>query len=311
MTATFETTAWSCTVRLAVTDGRVLDAAARDLVLLLDRVDRVASRFRTDSALSVANATAGRPCPVPRLLVDLVGAALDAAVATDGAVDPTLGLAMQRIGYDRDIALVRARGVTAGSVAPAPSVATLPGRWRAVRLHREAGLLTVPAGTGLDLGATAKAWTADRAASTLAARYGTGVLVELGGDVAVAGPVPTGGWVVQVAEHAGGPGQLVTLRGGGLTTSTTTVRTWTHAGRAAHHIVDPATGGPVTGPWRTATVAAPTALAANVASTAALVLGRRARPWLRERGLAVRLVDQGGTVHRLGGWPAPRLELAS
>ena len=46
--------------------------------------------------------------------------------------------------------------------------------WRRVRLHREAGLLTVPAGTALDLGATAKAWTADHAARTLAARYGTG-----------------------------------------------------------------------------------------------------------------------------------------
>lgn len=315
MTATFDTTAWSCAVRLVVTDGRVLEAAARDLVHLLDRVERVASRFRPDSALSVANAAAGRPSLIPRLLVELVGAALDAAAATDGAVDPTLGLAMQRIGYDRDIALVRTRdaacGGMTGAVAPALPVATSPGRWRDVRLHREAGLLTVPVGTALDLGATAKAWTADRAATTLAARYGTGVLVELGGDVTVAGPPPEGGWVVRVAEHAGGPGQKITLRGGGLTTSTTTVRTWTHGGRAAHHIVDPAGGGPVSGPWRTATVAAPTALTANLASTAALVLGHRARPWLREQGLAVRLVDQGGTVHRLGGWPVPRPALAS
>ncbi|SHH19729.1 thiamine biosynthesis lipoprotein [Jatrophihabitans endophyticus] len=302
MTATFETTAWSCAVRLVVTDDRVLDRAARDLVALLDRVDRAASRFRADSALGVANARAGRPCAIPRLLVDLVGAALDAAAATDGAVDPTLGLAMQRIGYDRDIAAVQAGDVAAGS----PTVPSLPGRWRSVRLHREAGLLTVPVGTALDLGATAKAWTADRAATTLAGRYGTGVLVELGGDLAVAGSRP-GGWVVRVAERAGaGDGQLITLRHGGLTTSTTTVRTWTRGGRPQHHIVDPVSGEPVTGPWRTATVAAGSALAANTASTAAVVMGAGARAWLRDQGLAARLVDQAGAVHVLGGWPDPR-----
>src|SRR4051812_19772258 len=181
MSATHVSSAWSCTVRLVVEDDRALAPATADLHALLDRVDAAASRFRADSALSVANARAGRPTPVPRLLVELVTAALDAAADTDGAVDPTLGLAMQRIGYDRDITAVNADDP--GPLPPLPS----PGRWRSVRLHREAGLLTVPAGTALDLGATAKAWTADRAAAELAARYGTGVLVELGGDLAVAG----------------------------------------------------------------------------------------------------------------------------
>lgn len=307
MSATFASTAWSCDVRLVVTDPRVLEPAAGDLTGLLDRVDRVASRFRDDSALSVANAAAGRPVPIPRLLVDLVAAALDAAAGSDGAVDPTLGLAMQHLGYDRDIALIRAR-----DVAPAgPDAATtLPGRWRSVRLHREAGLLTVPAGCALDLGATAKAWTADRAASTLAARYGCGVLVELGGDVAIAGH-REGGWTLHVAERAGAPGQLVTLHHGGMTTSTTTVRTWTRGGRSLHHIIDPATGRPAAGPWRTATVAAPTALAANTASTAAIVLGTRAPAWLRAHGVAARLVAGDGTVHCVGGWPAPEFGKAA
>ncbi|GAB2471432.1 FAD:protein FMN transferase [Jatrophihabitans fulvus] len=297
--ATRESTAWSCTVRLVVTDPRVLAAAGRDLDGLLDRVDAVASRFRADSALSLANHHAGRPVPVPKLLADLVAAALDAAATTDGSVDPTVGLAMRRLGYDRDVAELRA-----GSGTERPVTATThPGRWRDVRLHREAGLITVPRGTALDLGATAKAWTADRAAQLIAARHHCGVLVELGGDIAVAGHHPDG-WVVRVAEHAGGNGQLVRLRSGGLTTSTTTVRTWTQAGRTVHHIVDPATGAPVNGPWRTATVAAGSALAANTASTAAIVKGAGAREWLRARGHAVRLVDQGGTVLTLGGWPA-------
>jgi thiamine biosynthesis lipoprotein len=303
MTSTYVGSAWSCTVRLVVDDARVLPEATADLVALLARVDTVASRFREHSALNLVNARAGRPTPVPKLLVDLVAAALDAAADTDGAVDPTLGLAMQRIGYDRDIAALTADNRTV--VVPAAADLPHPGRWRAVRLHREAGLLTVPRGAALDLGATAKAWTADHAAQTLAARYGTAVLVELGGDLAVAGHYPDG-WCIQIAEREGGAGQLVLVRRGGLTTSTTTVRTWRQHGRAMHHIVDPATGQPADGPWRTATVAADSALAANVASTAAIVKGDAAVEWLERRGLAARLVGRDGTVHTTERWPAAR-----
>jgi thiamine biosynthesis lipoprotein len=171
-----------------------------------------------------------------------------------------------------------------------------------VRLHREAGLLTVPVGTALDLGATAKAWTADRAAHQLATRYDTAVLVELGGDLAVAGARPDG-WCIRVAEREGEDGQLVLVRSGGLATSTTTVRTWRHEGRDVHHLVDPRTGRPTDGPWRTATVAAPTALAANVASTAAIVEGTDAPAGLAAQGLAARLMARDGAVTTTAGWP--------
>jgi thiamine biosynthesis lipoprotein len=304
MSASFVGSAWSCTVRLVVADAGVLPAATRDLTALLARVDAAASRFRGDSALSIANRRAGKPTPVPRILVQLVDAALDAAAQTAGAVDPTVGLAMQRLGYDRDIRYVTAEGPDVTSPAPRS------GAWRSVRLHREAGLLTVPAGTALDLGATAKAWTADHAAHALAARYGTAVLVELGGDLAVAGVRPDG-WCVRVAEREGAPGQLVLLRHGGLATSTTTVRSWRRGGRVLHHVVDPATGQPADGPWRTVSVAAPCALAANVASTAALVLGAGAPEWLGARGLAARLVAHDGAVATTAGWPGAREAVAA
>ena len=298
MTATHVSKAWSCTVRLVVDDPRALHPAAADLTALLDRVDRAASRFRPDSALSIANANAGRPTPVSRLLVDLVAVALDAAAETDGAVDPTVGTAMDRIGYDRDITAIAPDGP---GVEPRS-----PGRdWRAVRLDRRLGLLTVPVGSALDLGATAKAHTADLAAQTLAHRYDTAVMVELGGDLAVAGHRPDG-WLVQVAEREGDDGQHVLVRHGGLTTSTTTVRHWCRGGRTIHHILDPRTGAPAQGPWRTASVFAPSALAANTASTAAIVLGEAAFAWLDERGLPARLVAQDGSIQRSAGWPAAR-----
>ena len=295
MTASRSWSAWSCTVRIVVEDPLALDAAAADLSAMLGRVDAVASRFRTDSALSHANANAGRPVPVPRELIDLVACALDAAERTSGAVDPTIGLSLILCGYDRDIADLPRDGAAVRPAVP-------PSNWRAVGLDRERGLLRVPVGTALDLGATAKAFAADRAARTLHARYGTPVLVELGGDVAAYGS-RCEGWPLFVAEHEGGDGELVVLHDGGLATSTTTVRHWQRGGRALHHIVDPQSGAPAHGPWRTATVAAESAVQANTASTAAIVLGDGAEGWLRSHGLAARLVGQDGSIVTTSGWP--------
>ena len=307
--AAFVTTAWSCTVRLVLGDSRALAPAAAELTTLLDQVDRLASRFRTDSLLSRANALAGRPVPIPTLLVELVGAALDAAAETDGLVDPTLGKTLSELGYDRDISAVQGRDLPPQTdVSPRRPDARqrISGRWREVRLDREAGLLTVPAGTCLDLGATAKPYLADRAARTLANRYGTAVLVELGGDLAVAGE-RAGGWWIAVAEREDAPAQPVTIRGGGLATSTTTIRRWRREGVQLHHIIDPRTGRPAASVWRTVSVHADSALSANTASTAAIVLGELAPDWLDARGLAARLIRHDGLLATTGGWPVDDL----
>ena len=303
MTASYRFRAWSSTVRVVVTDDRALVDATTHLRDLLRTVDAAASRFRDDSAISRANRHAGRPVAVSRELVTLVRQALDAAADTDGAVDPTVGADLAALGYDRDIAFVRDR-----EVGPRPPATSDRPRatWRDVHLDDVAGLLTVPAGTALDLGATAKAATADRAATVLHERFGCGVLVELGGDVATAGPAPDArGWPLAVAEREGGEAQQVFLDGGGLATSTTTVRAWRQDGATVHHVLDPRTGLPAGGAWRTVTVAAPSALTANVASTAALVLGDGAVSWLARRHRAARLVTTGGAVRAVGGWPEP------
>ena len=116
-----------------------------------------------------------------------------------------------------------------------------------------------------------------------------GVLVSLGGDIAVAGTPPRHGWPVTVARNpdpGGVPrGQLVRLAAGAVATSSVTVRRWHRGGIVLHHIVDPRTGRPADGPWRTATVAAVTCADANAASTAAIVAGPAAEDWLAEAGL--------------------------
>ena len=167
----------------------------------------------------------------------------------------------------------------------------------------------------LDLGATAKALAADRAAHAAAATVDAGVLVSLGGDIAVAGPAPDGGWPVAVADdHRASPEAglpVVSIVSGGLATSSTTARRWMHNGREMHHILDPTTGQPVREVWRTVSVAAASCLDANVATTAALVAGSDAQTWLHDTGLPARLVAADGTVRTVGAWPQDSGERAA
>ncbi len=141
-----------------------------------------------------------------------------------------------------------------------------------------------------------------------AAGHAGGILVSLGGDIAVGGTPPRGGWPVTVADQPDGAGsagtQLVRLTGGAVATSSVTCRRWRRGDTVLHHIIDPATGLPAQGPWRTASVAAVTCADANAAATAAIVAGPRAESWLAGAGLPARLVAHDGQVVCVGGWPA-------
>ncbi len=287
---------WSTTARLVVTDPAALDAAGSLVRAELAAVERACSRFRADSELSLLRPAAGRPVEVSPLLAELVGAALAAAARTGGDVDPTVGGPLADLGYDRDIDVVPAEVPCRLVVSPAPG-------WRHVRL--EGRRLTVPPGVRLDLGATAKAVAADRCARLVAGSCGVGVLVSLGGDIATAGPGPAGGWQVLVRDRPGEPATTVRIADGtALATSSTLGRRWTAGGRSLHHILDPRTCLPARPVWRTVSVGAPDCLAANTLSTAAVIRGERAVPWLRSLGVPARLVAADRSVVTLGGWPS-------
>jgi thiamine biosynthesis lipoprotein len=272
--------------------------------------DLACSRFRDDSELCALNAAAGSELRVTPLLLEATLTALRAAQLTDGDVDPTVGQALIALGYDRDFdalhsAAARARQI---SIVPAPG-------WRAVQVDETAGTIRVPSGVTLDLGATAKALAADRAAMAARAAAECGVLVGLGGDIAIGGPAPAGGWRVRVTDdHRAGtqaPGQWIALHSGGLATSSTTTRRWQAGAHAVHHLVDPATGAPVDAVWRTVSVTAGSCLDANIASTAAVIRGHGAAGWLALLGLPSRLVRADGRVRHLAGWPADGDDLVS
>jgi thiamine biosynthesis lipoprotein len=249
------------------------------------------------------NARAGSgPVEVGPRLLEAMEVALAAAGSTDGLVDPTVGRTLRLAGYDGRFATVRLRDGASfrARFAPVPGSGRVhvDSRRRTIRLER---------GVEVDLGATAKALAADRSARAAAGSTGSGVLVSLGGDVSVAGPAPEGGWPVRVADdHAAPldePGPTVAIESGGLATSGTMVRRWRAGDVELHHIVDPRTGHPAETPWRTVTVAARSCVEANVASTAAIVLGEDAPAWLERRGVVARLVRESGEVVLAGDWP--------
>jgi thiamine biosynthesis lipoprotein len=318
-------TAWDAlgsSVVLRVTDTGALGHARARVERELDAIDRACNRFRADSELSRLNALAGRRVYVSPLLLEAVELALSAAELTDGDVDPSIGRALELAGYDRDWKLLAAappestgahaeeREAAAGERPPSRRgvIVRVRSDWRGVIVDRPSGSIRVPRGISLDVGATAKAWAADRGAEAAARAGECGALVSLGGDIATSGPAPPGGWRIRVTDdhrsdpHA--PGQTISILSGGLATSSTSVRRWRHHGRTMHHIIDPRTRAPVRGSWRTVSVAAASCAEANVATTAAIVRAGAAPRWLAGLGLPARLVDDDGRVVCVGDWPA-------
>ncbi len=295
-------TAWGLDVSVAVTEPGLAAAAEQLVRAEMSAVDHACSRFRTDSELARLQPALAGGTQVSPLLVLLVGSALEAARWTGGAVDPTLGRDMEDLGYDRDISQLR---LGPGGV---PDLERTPRRPRAgwQQVHLDGQTLRVPPELRLDLGATAKAVAADRAANSIAAELGCGALVSLGGDIATAGDGPDGGWQVLVQDLPGDPWQQVTLLAGrAMATSSTQKRRWHRGRQVVHHILDPSFGTPAEPVWRSVTVSATSCLQANAFSTAGIVRGFAALDWFGSLGVAARLVDRRGRVATTGTWPRP------
>ena len=286
-------------VQLVVTDH--VDEAREAVEQVLHEVDDAASRFREDSEIS--RLPIGQWTTVSPLLARLLAAARDAAQWSDGLVDPTVGTSLSDLGYDRTYTTI-VQGLPL-------TVVRRPVGWRRLEIDGD----QVRAPVGLDLGATAKAVAADLCAQA-AGRRSQSALVGLGGDIATAGDRS---WPVLVrdtsdydetddetddetGDETDDNGQVVELTGA-LATSGTRARRWNRGGRLVHHLLDPRTGLPTEGPWRTVSVVAPTCELANTASTAAIVSGSRAESWLQARGFSARLVHEDGSVMTVGDWP--------
>ena len=290
---------------LFVLDGDLAKARASVERLLAD-VDMAYSRFRSDSELMRLQASPTRSGPVSPLLWLAVTTALDVAHETDGAVDPTIGTAMRIIGYDDDFSrVVRQRHSDPGDAGAGPRLAVGPpgradengpdpgGRRARSRLERQ-GARVRPGRDGCSCGRPGR-WRPGQPRRGYRERP-----VALRRAAGGSSPARTARRP-RMRRARSSPSSPVRMA-----TSSTTVRRWSAGdGTYLHHLVDPWTGAPVDGPWRTVTVAAETCVAANAWATAAIVLGDRGLAMAEERGLAARAVAQDGRIVRVGGWPEP------
>jgi len=288
------------TATVVVPDPSHADAAHHIVRTEIAAIDLACSRFRPDSELAHLHANAGCTVRVSSLLFEALDVAYSVAERTHGAVDPTVGNAMEALGYDRDFEQIESRPLPPGDPGPIPG-------FRHLHLYHKLRAAGIPRGIRLDLGSSAKALLADRAAARVVDELGSGSLVSIGGDVAVAGEPPPGGWAIGIAvDSSAGPDdvdQVVAIHRGGLASSSTDVRSWQMGNEHVHHIVDPATGRSAAPYWRLVSAAGASCVDANALTTAALVWGDQAVERLRPFEHAVRLLRHDGEVITLGDWP--------
>jgi FAD:protein FMN transferase len=266
----------------------LIDSPSEQVPELLQQVplwfeawEQALSRFRENSELSRLNRAAGWTVQVSETFWEVFQAALEAEQASNGLVTPTVLEALVAAGYDRSFdQLAREQlRLPVNSWETANPLAE-------VTWDEATRTLCLPPDVHLDFGGVAKGWAAQQALKRLAA-LGSPVMVNAGGDIALSGPLADGlPWLISV-DHPFEPGEsceLLTLTGGGVATSGTDYRRWKRGGQLSHHIIDPRNGQPAQTDMISATVVAPTVLAAEMAAKTALILGSQAGiPWLEAR----------------------------
>jgi thiamine biosynthesis lipoprotein len=217
-----------------------------------ERLEALLSRFRDDSELSRLNAD-GELTAGPDLLA-VTRLALTARERTNGSFDPTVHDAVVAAGYDRSFELVESDGDAAS-----------PGARCGGAVEIDETTIRLGPGARLDLGGIAKGYAVDRAVEILAAEGAC--LVNAGGDLAVGGG---GLWPVAID----GTELMLELSSGALATSGRDRRRWRRGDVEHHHLIDPSTGLPAQTELLRATVAAPTAVEAEVLAKVAFLTGR-------------------------------------
>jgi thiamine biosynthesis lipoprotein len=231
------------------------------------------SRFLGTSEVSRLTAAAGRPVVVSADTLLLVRRAVEGWARTGGLFDPTVERGMVALGYDRDLALVRAGPAIGAPVAtPAPGCA-------GIEVDPVLSAVRLPAGTGLDPGGIGKGLAADLVTADLLATGAAGCLVNVGGDLRTRGSARgADGWVVTVPDPFQEDRELMRAAVGdaAVATSSRLTRRWVAGGQEFHHLLDPVTGAPVEGDVVAATVVAAEGWLAEVLSKAVVVGGTRA-----------------------------------
>ncbi len=256
------------------------------------------SRFRPSSELSLLNGLPSREVVVSPETFELVTKSVFAWEATAGAFDPSVLSAVAAAGYGKVFAVA-----ALDSDTPRPHATRAPG-CSGIVLDPDSNAITIPYGVGLDPGGIGKGLAGDIVVRELLAAGAGGAMVDLGGDVRVAGTSPQGeGWTIGVADPMDAARDItqVSLVDGAIATSSTQMRTWQRGDETVHHLIDPMTGDPHSGPTTSVTVVAGEGWWAEISTKQALAVGPDSAAGCLLNAEAL-FVDSSGTVAMTPGF---------
>ena len=283
---------WSVKSRTPFRDDTHTKIAAE-----LERIESTLSHWRPGSATSQFNAAGTTlPLAMPPELIALVSQCLEISRASDGAFDITVA------------PLVQAWGQGPGG---APRLPPDDAKIESLRTHTGWQKLTVDAANGtlqksdarlqIDLGAILQGYAADRLAALLASEGISDCLIEVGGEL-----LARGKWEVAIENpaHPGQPIRRLSLQNAALSTSGT---------YRAKHLINPATGRPITHDTALVAITRPTCAEADAWATALIVIGgENARILAEKRGIKILTItvrsEQRGSLLREGEAPAEPLD---
>jgi thiamine biosynthesis lipoprotein len=237
--------------------------------------EQVLSRFRPDSELNRLNRGAGSPMQVSQVLWDVLVAALMAAAQSEGLITPAILDALEYAGYDRNF-----DDIGSGKGLSLSENINLSRSMEELFMDELTRTVYMPKGMRIDLGGVAKGWAGHQTMLRLQ-DFGP-TLVDAGGDLAISGLL--GGdipWEISIVDPFAPavPETAVAVFGAGacgVATSGKDYRRWLKNGIWQHHIIDPRTGLPAETDVLTASVIAPTVMAAEIAAKELVILGSRA-----------------------------------
>ncbi|PSL18284.1 FAD:protein FMN transferase [Shimia abyssi] len=241
-------------------------------------VNNQMSNWDAGSEISRFNAqTGGAPVSVSTDLANVMRAAEDVNVASEGRFDTTMGPLIELWGFG-------ANGQTQVPNADAIAAAKARSGHRDTLTVSPSALQKKQPDAQVYLSAIGKGFGADQVGRALEAFGITSYMVEIGGDIYASGVNADGlPWQIGIEKPAalsGGVMDVVGVSGLGLASSGDYRNYFEKDGERFSHIIDPVTGRPITHKTASATVLAENGMLADAWATAMLILGR-------ERGLEI------------------------
>ncbi|CAM3601761.1 FAD:protein FMN transferase ApbE [Rahnella bruchi] len=274
------------------------EAALREQIeAQLKEDDHQLSTYKDESVLSHFNQYQGNaPQPISAGMADAIVTSMRIGMLTGGAMDITVGPLVNLWGFGPDKQPVKTP--TPDQITAARKLTGLQ-HLKVVQQSDGQYLQKDLPGMYVDLSTVGEGYATDHLARLVEGNGISNYLVSVGGAVVSRGHNTKGNpWQVAIqkpTDKETAVQAIVDLQGMGISTSGSYRNYYELDGKRLSHIIDPATGSPITHKLVSATVIAPTALEADGWDTGLMVLGTHKALALAEKEhLAVYLITKEG-----------------